>query len=451
MERKSLHFLQEWLKDKNRQPLVIRGARQVGKTWLVRHFAKLQKRHLIELNFEKDPQFATIFNSNDPKQILLNLESLFGERIQLNHSLLFLDEIQAEPVILAKLRWFYEEIPELPVIAAGSLLEFALEKHTFSMPVGRIAYMYLEPMSFEEFLVASKQDLLLSYLESFHWGHEIPLALHEKFLILFKEYIIVGGMPQAVASWIESRSLSKVSQIHRNLITTFRDDFSKYTTRIDRERLDEVLTSVPRYLGEKFVYSRVNPNVRSETIKQAFELLCKARICHRVISSHANGIPIGAGLDKKFFKAIFLDVGLCSAILGLTLNDITNVNEIALINSGGVAEQIVGQLLRTIDFPYVDPEVYYWLRVGKNSAEVDYIKQVGSTLFPIEVKAGSTGSLKSLHLFMQLKKLSHAVRINSDLSCQTQIQIKDPDGNEIKYTLLSIPFYLIGQINRLIS
>lgn len=451
MERKYLVFLQKWLAAQNRQPLVIRGARQVGKTWLVRYFAKEEHRRLIELNFEQQPQLATFFKSNEPKQILLNLGSFLGEEIIPHQCILFLDEIQAVPELLEKLRWFAEDLPELPVIAAGSLLDFVLEKHTFSMPVGRIGYMYMEPLSFEEFLVACKQKALVHYLEAFQWNTEIPEALHTKLMSLFKEYIIVGGMPAAIASWMTHRSLPEVSQIHRNLITTYRDDFAKYSGRIDKERLDEVMTTTPKLLGEKFVYSKVNPDVQSPPIKQAFELLCKARVCHRVTSSHANGIPLGAGLDKKFFKAIFLDIGLCSAALGLTLDQIITIDEINLINSGGVAEQAAGQLLRTIDLPYIEPELYYWLREGKNSAEIDYIIQQDSRIIPIEVKAGSTGSLKSLHLFMGLKKLGLALRINSDLPSQTDIQIKDHEGKDINYTLLSIPFYLIGQIHRIAS
>jgi predicted AAA+ superfamily ATPase len=451
MKRKYLVFLQEWLRAHDRQPLVIRGARQVGKTWLVRYFAKEQKRRLIELNFEKEPQLSSFFKSNDPKQILLNLGSFLGEVIHPDECLLFLDEIQAVPELLAKLRWFAEGLPELPVIAAGSLLEFVLEEHTFSMPVGRIGYMYIEPLSFEEFLVASKQESLLSYLEAFQWNTEIPEALHEKLMSFFKEYIVIGGMPAAVASWVIDRSLPKVSQIHRNLITTYRDDFAKYCGRIDKERLDEILLAIPKFLGEKFIYSKVNADVRSAMIKQAFDLLCKARVCHRVTSSHANGISIGAELDKKFFKAIFLDVGLCSAALDLTLDQITTTNEVILINSGGIAEQVTGQLLRTVSLSYVEPELYYWLREGKNSAEIDYIVQQGARLIPIEVKAGSTGSLKSLHLFMGLKKLPLALRINSDLPSQTDVHIKDREGNDIKYILLSIPFYLLGQIHRLIG
>lgn len=451
MKRKQLSYLQEWLASSHRRPLVIRGARQVGKTWLVRHFAKSRNRHLIEINLEKKPQMASLFDSNDPKQILINLSASLNATIDPQTCLLFLDEIQAAPELLAKLRWFAEDLPQLPVIAAGSLLEFVLEQHSFSMPVGRINYMHMEPLSFEEFLLANDRQPLLDYLTAFQWGTTVPVDIHGQLMGLIKDYIVVGGMPAVVSSWITEHSLQKVSQIQHDLMATYRDDFAKYSGRIEVERLDEVLLSIPKLLGEKFVYSKVNPAARSESLKQAFDLICKARVCHRVTSCYANGVPLGAELDEKFFKSIFLDVGLCSASLGFTMSQIVSIEEIIFINKGGIAEQVVGQILRTIDFPYMQPELYYWLRHEKgSSAEVDYVIQHGHRVIPIEVKAGSTGSLKSLHLFMGLKKLPVAVRVNSDYPNQSEVHIKDQLGNEVKYNLLSIPFYLLGQIHRLL-
>ncbi len=451
MKRKYLNDLKVWIELSQCKPLVIRGARQVGKTWLVRQFAKLQGLHLIELNFEKRPEFTSLFEPNDPKQILLNLEAALSIKCDPSRSLLFLDEIQAAPDLLAKLRWFAEDLPELAVIAAGSLLEFVLEKHTFSMPVGRINYMHMEPLSFEEFLVAGDKEPLLNFLRAFEWGKEIPKAIHEQLMGLFKEYIIVGGMPAAVYSWIQERSLSKITQIQHDLVATYRDDFGKYNGRIDKERLDEVLLAIPRLLGKKFVYKEVNEEAQSSTIKQALDLLCKARICHQVISSHANGLPLGAELEEKFFKVVFLDVGLSSAALGLSLNQLSSIEEIAIINKGAIAEQVAGQLLRTLDASYIEPKLYYWVRHEKgSSAEVDYVIQHEMSVIPIEVKAGSTGSLKSLHMFMNLKKLPIALRIHSSAPSRTNIQMKDPFGNEANYTLISIPFYLTCQLQRLL-
>ena len=452
MKRTRMSFLNDWLISSARKPLVIRGARQVGKTWLVRKLAETQARQLIEVNFEKAPQWISLFSPNDPHQILLNLSAALNISIDPQKCLLFLDEIQAAPEILAKLRWFAEELPELPVIAAGSLLEFVLEKHSFSMPVGRINYIHLEPFSFEEFLLASNQEILVNYLENYHWATNIPSAIHEKLMNHFKEYILVGGMPAAIAAWIGARSLIEVNVVHHDLIATYRDDISKYRGRIQAERLEEVMSAVPKFLGEKFIYSKVNTSISSVTIKHTLELLCKARICHRVSGCAANGIPLGAEMQEKNSKVIFLDTGLCSAALGLSLNQLYLAEEIILINKGGIVEQIVGQLLRTISPPYMEPALFYWQREEKGSAaEIDYVIQHGNAIIPIEVKAGTTGSLKSLHLFMGLKHLGKAVRINSDLPSTTDVSVKNHLGELINYKLMSIPFYLLGQLHRLLN
>ena len=451
MKRTLFSFLEAWHDSYQRKPLVIRGARQVGKTWLVRHFAQTQKKNIYEINFEKNPQLISLFESNDVRQVLLNLSSLFDQKIDIKQSLLFLDEVQAAPEILSKLRWFAEDLGDLPVIAAGSLLEFTLDKHAFSMPVGRIQYMHLEPLSFEEFLQAKNKQMLVEYLNVYNLNTVIPAAIHEKLMTDFKEYLIIGGMPAAVNSWIHQNSLKDVNQIHHDLISTYRDDFARYSGRLDIERLDEVMMAVPKFLGEKFVYSRVNPTIHTSAIKQSLDLLCKARVCHRVMGTAANGVPLLGEILNRHMKVIFLDVGLCSAALGLTLDFVT-LNEISLINKGAIAEQIVGQLLRTINSPYIEPTLTYWHREEKGSnAEIDYVIQHGHRVIPIEVKAGSTGGLKSLHLFMGLKGYSFAVRFNSDVPSHGNVEVKDQQGNLVKYHLLSLPFYLLGQLHRLID
>lgn len=452
MNRMLLKNLQKWLISANRKPLVIRGARQVGKTWLVKHFANLAGKQIIELNFEKQPSYASLFTSNNPQHILLNLSAHFNQKIDVEKCILFLDEIQAVPQLLSKLRWFAEDLRQLPIIATGSLLEFVLADHTFSMPVGRISYMYLEPLSFEEFLLAHDNKFLCDYIAAYDFKMDIPIAIHEQLLLLFKEYILIGGMPAAVMSWVTEHSFENVNQVHYDLLTTYRDDFAKYKGRVAIERLEEVMMAIPKMLGQKFVYSRVNPSISSVIIKPVVTLLNKARVCHRVWSCSANGVPLAAEIKEKYFKEIFLDVGLCSAALGLKLNQINTADEIILINNGGIAEQVVGQILRTIDPPYIEPALYCWNReeAGSN-AEIDYIIQNGNNLVPIEVKAGATGSLKSLHLFMGVKKLPLAVRINSDLPSKININVKDHARKSVQYTLLSIPFYLIGQMYHLLN
>ena len=256
MFRSANIFLDDWIQEVDRLPLIVRGARQVGKTWIVRELAKRHNFTLIELNFEDNPVLKTLFASNEPQQILLNLRNLPGiKEINPKKSLLFLDEVQTFPEILAKLRWFAEKMPELPVIAAGSLLEFELakkhdelSKQKFSMPVGRVEYMHLEPLSFVEFLTAAGHDNLVSYLGLYKLGEEFPLAIHEQFMQLFKEYLIVGGMPKSVDAWTTSRSLDKVSRIQNNILASYRDDFNKYRGKLDIDRLEDVLQAVPKCL-----------------------------------------------------------------------------------------------------------------------------------------------------------------------------------------------------------
>lgn len=451
MDRTCLSFLQKWLSSDTRKPLVIRGARQVGKTWIVRHFAKQAGKKLIELNLEKHPKLASAFSSNEPTVILQRLRADFETSIDPSKCILFIDEIQAVPELFPKLRWFAEDMPELPVIAAGSLLEFVLGKQEFSMPVGRISYMYLEPFSFEEFLLALERPELIAQIKEFNWKNGISDFTHEKLINLFKEYMIVGGMPAAVHSWSNKHNISDVSQIHHDIFHTYRDDFGKYSGRIPPQRLNEVMTSVPHCLGQKFVYSRVNPHVRIPIIKEALELLCQAKVCHTIPASSSNGVPLAAEL-LNYIKVILLDVGLSSADLGLSLSELASIKELDLINKGGIAEQVVGQLLRTIGPVYQEPALYYWLNTDKySSAEIDYVIQHGSKVVPIEVKAGTSGTLKSLHRFMNLKGLPLAVRINSSPPSLSDIHLKDTQGIPVQYKLQSIPFYLIGELHRLLE
>lgn len=452
MKRACMPFLREWLNSADRQPLIIRGARQVGKTWLVRELAKEEKRELIELNFEDRRSLHALFATNEPAIILRSLESAIGQKIDPQHSILFLDEIQAAPDLIAKLRWFYEKMPELAVIAAGSLLEFALENYSLSMPVGRIEYIYLEPMSFEEFLLALGKDQLVHLLQSFKWGEMIPMSLHEDLSRYFKEYVIIGGMPAVIKTWIEKKSLSEVSRTHNKIIATYQDDFPKYGSKLSSDIFEDVLVAIPKNLGKKFVYSKVNRHIQSEPIKKALHLLCRARVSHVVKATAANGIPLAAEVKHGYNKVILLDVGLCSSALDLSLDELYKIQELDLINKGGIAEQVVGQLLR-ITYPvYKNPALYYWLRTEPGlSAEVDYVLQHRGKVVPIEVKAGSTGRLTSLHQFIHLKKLSLGVRINSELPFISDVDIKDNKGNSIKYELRSLPFYLIGQLPRLLD
>lgn len=251
MIRNALLELEKWITQSNRKPLVIRGVRQSGKTWLVRELAKSQNKKLIEINFENQPELRSLFVSNDVKLIWSNLETLLQTPTLCADCLLFLDEVQAAPDMLAKLRWFYELLPELAVITAGSLLDFVLNDHTFSMPVGRVQFFYLEPLSFLEFLEADQQVMLAQYLKKFTLDNPIADAIHKTLMTAIENYCLVGGMPEAVQNWISAHSYLRVNQIHQDLLTAYQNDFAKYPTRIAPERLREIILAIPRIMAPK--------------------------------------------------------------------------------------------------------------------------------------------------------------------------------------------------------
>ncbi len=451
MFRKASKYLDEWLELKKRKPLILRGARQVGKTWLVRDMAKRNNLELIELNFEKRPEIAEHFNSNDPVKILTNLESELNCKIILNNSLLFLDEIQAKPELLSVLRWFTEEMPQLPVISAGSLLDFALKDHTFSMPVGRISYYYLEPMSFLEFILASGNRSLYMQLTDMQINEPLNDTLHKKCLELYSNYCLIGGMPEVVAEWYETNDLERCTKVQQDLIATFRDDFNKYSKRIRTENLHKVLRSVPDQLGNKFVTSRVGASLRSGEVKNALALLTQARICHKIFHTSGNGLPLGAEANEKFFKVLMVDIGLVSIQLGLSGLKLSDARDFIFKNKGSLAEQFVGQQIRLIQSALEDTALYYWQRTSGRQGEIDYIIQYGTTIIPVEVKAGAKGAMKSLHQFMFDKKLDLAVRCDQNAQALYMMDVKTTIGDRVSYKLLSIPFYLVEVLPSLLE
>jgi predicted AAA+ superfamily ATPase len=452
MKREITTNLENWLAGQHRKPVIIRGARQVGKTWIVRELASSCGLNLVEINFERYPEFAELFHEKSPQKVLAALERMTGKRIDKSSSLLFLDEIQKAPHAFANLRWFYEECPELAVVATGSLLDFVLKDHEFSMPVGRISYLFMEPMSFKEFLMAGNQTMLAEYIEELEIKTDMPSPIHEKLLGYFRDYLVIGGMPAAVQEWFATKSPIAVSEVHQDLINTFIDDFSKYAGRMPSQRLHRVINSVPRLLGQKFKFSNVDREDRAANLRNALDLLCTARICHRVIHSSARGIPLAAQENDKRFKVILLDSGLASALQGVALKSEADLREIIRVNEGGISEQVAGQMLRTAFTKFIDPKLHYYIREKRGSeAEIDYLLQSGAKIIPIEVKSGATGSLKSLHQFMAERELNVAVRINSEKISVTDIAIKTHIGSPANYKLISIPFYLTGELERLVQ
>lgn len=449
MERTALNDLKQWLQSSSRMPLVVRGARQVGKTWLVRELARSSNLKLIEINFELHPDKKALFEVNEPQQVLSALEINLGQSIDAHQSLLFLDEIQAFPEMLAKLRWFKEIMPELPVVVAGSLLEFVLDEHSFAMPVGRISYYHLEPLSFEEFLHAQNPPLL-ALLQNYQW-ELLPNHIHQQALDHLKTYTLIGGLPAAVSSWLTDASWVTVQRIHHDILTTYRDDFARYKGRYDMALFDDTFNYVSANIGNKIVYSHINQHAQVAALTQIMNLLTKARIIHTVQASAGNGIPLGAEINSKHKKAIMLDTGLANSMLGINAQDFISDESLATIHKGAIAEQLVGQLLRTIEPSYVEPTLYYWLRNAPGSnAEVDYLIQHGSHIIPIEVKAGTRGSMQSLHRLMKLKGYMRAVRFSTNPPSQMQVNTQLSSGENVQYELLTLPIYMVGQLKRLL-
>lgn len=455
ISRHSSDFLKDWFHASRRKPLVIRGARQVGKTSMVRAFAEANDLVLCEINLEKHRQLDEVFRSYDIRKINLEIEAITGVNPDKPGHLLFLDEIQATPHALAALRYYYEELPDRPVIATGSLLEFTLSQANFSMPVGRVVYYHLFPLSFREFLQAVAPDLV-KYLDQISWDTGIPQNAHRQLLEKQREYLFVGGMPEAVSVYKESGSITEVGEVHRSIIDTYRDDFHKYAPQKELLRLQKVFSQIPHRLTQKTKYSHYDPDARSNEVKHVIDLLTKARICFPVVRSHCNGVPLGAEADAKSFKLLFLDVGLASHILGLKWNSIRELGETALVNEGGLAEQFIGQHLLQLGEGRQTPELHYWLREGKaNNAEVDYVIACGGRIYPVEVKAGKSGSLKSLQQYLMQKDARIAFRFDlnppdrQELKSSIRVSGTQSETDAVAYSLISLPLYAVGEISRL--
>lgn len=452
IHRFEIDLLQHWLNKPNRKPLIIRGARQVGKSSLVRHLAQVSARTCLEMNFERYPEYADFFKSKNPKIILQNLELHFNQSIEPEKTILFLDEIQATPEVIETLRYFYEECPDLPIIAAGSLLEFVLAEPHFSVPVGRIEYFHLGPICFEDFLAALGEEKLLSWIRSFALGQEVPLPIHNRCLELVKHYWLIGGMPEVVAHYAEYHDLTEINTIKQSILQSYQEDFHKYGRIQQIPLLRRVFKAIPALIGQKIKYVHLDSESKSAQIREALDFLNLAKVIHLVYHSHANGIPLSAQVNPKVFKAVYLDIGLLCTALGLSQLSIIQAPDWAWINRGSLAEQFIGQTLFQLNPSYQKPELHYWVREkAQSSAEVDYLWAHENHIFPIEVKAGKSGQLKSLHYFMQQKHRSYGIRFNTEPASLLSETIKLPGQDTLSYQLLSLPFYFAGQLNRFIE
>ena len=443
--------LDRWLESPSRRALVLRGARQVGKTWLVRDLAARAGLELIELNFERDPGLARIFSAHDPHRVLGDLALALETEIDPRQSLLFLDEIQAAPAVLGCLRWFTEELAELAVIAAGSLLELALDDQQYSVPVGRLSYLHLEPMSFPEYLRAHGQQALETRLLEWHPPVPIGEITHDKAMEWYDRYAMVGGMPAPVAEDVERGDPRQCRRLQADLMTAFRDDFAKYVKRLDPGILDSTLLSVTAQLGGKFVYARVGEGVKQHQAKRSLELLAQARLLTIVAHSSANGVPLGGEVKARNRKVLLLDIGLAHALLGTPAASVyPRFEALSPTIRGRLSEQLAGQQLRVLPpGSGYEPALFYWQRDGGRPGEIDFLIQIDDVVVPVELKAGAAGAMKSLHQFTHDKGLEFAVRVDRNPPTVQDVEVKTTQGDRAHYRLLSLPGYLLWRVAEL--
>lgn len=413
-------------------------------------FAAQRFRACFEINFEKSPEIARLFVSNSPEKIISLLELHFAQKIIPGEDLIFLDEIQAAPSVFSALRYFYEELPALHIIAAGSLLEFALEAQPFSVPVGRIAYYHLGPMQFEEFLLARSQKNVFDFLQSYELIDEMPPSLHEQLMREVRLFLTVGGMPEAISEFIATGAHIASEEVKHAILATYEDDFNKYGLRSNTLLLQKIFRKAPYQIGQKFKYAEVDREIRAEPLSIALQKLVMAKVLYKVCHSSANGVPLGAQVKDTFFKLLFLDVGLAATLTGIQATQLELSPSELFVHSGSLCEQMVGQHLLYSSAAYETPQLYYWAREKQTAnAEVDYVTSVGNHIIPIEVKSGKGGKLKSLHWFLEEKKLAFGVRFNNLPPSFLSTSMSLSTGKSIPFQLLSLPLYLVGQMKRL--
>ena len=436
--------LQEWKESSSRKPLLIRGARQVGKSTAVRELGKSFK-YFVEVNLEKQPALRAMFTENiDVKKTCSNLSATLSIPIIPNETLLFIDEIQTSQQAIMSLRYFKEDYPELHVIAAGSLLEFALEELP-SFGVGRIHSIYMYPFSFDEFLLAQDLQIQVETKQAATSSEPLIAPLHNRLIEQLRSYYLVGGMPAAVTEWVESHDYLKVSKVHGDILDTFQDGFSKYKKRVSPVLLSQVLRSVAQQAGNKFVYSQVSRDIHSYSIKDALHLLSLAGLIIPVTHTNGNGLPLGAEEDTRYRKYLFMDTGLMLSYLSFPASDILLSSEADFVNKGAISEMFAGLEIIKYNDEITRPSLYYWQHNSRNgNSEIDYLLAKDGKVMPVEVKASTRGSMQSLYIFMRKHHIGDAIR--TSLENFSQFTHLDTEDDGASRHIEVIPLYALSNI-----
>ena len=402
----------DWMLSENRKPLMIRGARQVGKSSSVKNLSKSFK-YFVEINFDENPQYCQLFEQNlSVIEICEQISLIANTPVKPGETLLFFDEIQVCIPAISMLRYFYEKITELHVISAGSLLEFAL----FEIPsfgIGRVRSLFMYPLSFSEFLLAMGEKNLNEEIDKTTITRPLHDLVHQKILLYYKKFLVIGGMPEAVSRYVATSDLLEVQRVLNDLVIAVQADFAKYKSRVTAARLQEVFNAIALQMGQKFTYSYPNTTQTIAQVKEAIAMMKMSGLIHGVTHSSSNGIPLGATVNVKKTKYLIFDTGIFQRILGLNISDLMLSDDLNVVNKGSIAELYVGLELLKSESCYQKTELYYWQREAKNSqAEVDYVFQSEGEIVPIEVKSGTKGSMQSIFLFLKEKNVRKGCRIS---------------------------------------
>ena len=445
--------LLEWKNNPMRKPLLLRGARQVGKSSAVRHFGK-EFKYFAEVNFERHKAVKTFFQGDiDIRLIAQKIAKYINVPIEEGETLLFLDEIQECPEAIMALRFFKEDYPELHVIAAGSLLEFTLQELP-TYGVGRIHTLFMYPMTFDEFLKANDENGLIDMKGQADSRHPLDDAFHEKLVEYFRIYLLVGGMPEAVLAWIKTHDFNQCSRVQEDIILTYDDDFSKYKKRVSPDLLRTTMRGICHQSGEKITFKQISADYRSSQIREAVRLLTLAGLTTPVVATSGNGIPLDAEANEKNMKILFLDSGLLLTVLQLEGNlaqhlieQIMTGNPQELVNKGGLVEMVAGlEILR--NKPCVQRQrMFYWEKSGNSIAEIDYLDIFNLKVTPIEIKSGTQGGMKSLWLFMREKHLTEAIRCSFENFGEFSYTDSQAD-NAVRHITI-VPLYALENLQKM--
>ena len=434
MYRAAIEKLYQWKASKRRKPLIIEGARQVGKTWLMKEFGSRAYADTVYINFDSNSRMAELFASDlNTDRLIMGIELYAGKKIDADNTLLLFDEVQEVPRALTSLKYFYEDAPQYHIICAGSLLGIALHGGT-SFPVGKVDFLSLYPLSFQEFLAATAGERFVQLLDSQDYSMITPFK--QTYIGALKQYYFIGGMPEVVQSFVEEKDFNEVRRIQKRILAAYEQDFSKHAPIDIVPKIRMVWNSIPSQLAKenkKFIYGLVREGGRVKDYEAAIMWLCDCGLVHKVSRVNAAGVPLKAYEDLKAFKLFIVDVGLLGCMTGLRQRTLLDGNDLFSEFKGALTEQYVCQQLQTID----DLGIYYYTN-DRGSCEVDFVLDTGEQVVPVEVKAEVNLKAKSLKTYRE--KFAPAISVRTSMA----------DYRKEEW-LVNLPLYAVEEIDKAVN